>query len=451
MALNLYTGQPGAGKSYNVVAHVIIPALKKDRHVVTNIPLEVDLLEQVFGGRITQLELDALDDPDLPSLVPNGCVAVIDECWNRWPSGQRISKAPSDDLHWLKEHRHRVDDKRNAMQVVLCTQDPADLAAWVRNLIKHTFWMEKLDTVGADNSYSVKVYKGCPTGQNIPKRLLIRTTYGKYDPDIYQYYRSATQSDTDDVGDEKAMDKRSSIWSSPGFLAQMILPPILFVGSCWYMYHVYQQYQQADEPKPAKADVVAVVPGSESKGAVNPLPPSLAAAPVAVPAAEPAPVVETLGELPASVTWRVVGYMMRSAEKPSEQWRSKTGYGDVPEPETRLNGREDLVILKSIAGQRYVPLSSCRPFPDGFNYSCDVDGERVTPWSGQMGVTQTIPGSAVSGARDVSIERSGIETSRTPPAHSSSQPPSSVSQVQPQQTGTRVTGIPYTPAPRTLL
>lgn len=69
MSLNGYFGKPGSGKSYSVVEYVVLPALKKGRHVVTNIPLEGELLEQVFGGKVTQLPLDALDDPQLPDLI----------------------------------------------------------------------------------------------------------------------------------------------------------------------------------------------------------------------------------------------------------------------------------------------------------------------------------------------------------------------------------------------
>ncbi|MFU1923019.1 zonular occludens toxin domain-containing protein, partial [Klebsiella pneumoniae] len=50
MAIDAYVGKPGHGKSYGVVEHVIIPSLKQDRHVVTNIPLEVDMLLMDFGG-----------------------------------------------------------------------------------------------------------------------------------------------------------------------------------------------------------------------------------------------------------------------------------------------------------------------------------------------------------------------------------------------------------------
>lgn len=446
MALNLYTGQPGSGKSYSIVANVIIPALKKGRHVVTNIPLDHELLVEVFGGEITQLLPDCLDDPDLPDHIPHGCVAVIDECWNRWPSGQRVAKAAKNDLHWLKEHRHRVDSNGNAMQVVLATQDPSDLASWVRKLIRHTFWMEKLDTLGADNSFSIKIYKGCPTGENIPTRHLIRQTYGTYDPDVYQYYSSATQSYTTTVGDEKVMDKRTSIWRSPGLIAQFTLSPLIFLIAAYALYWTVTEQIHGDDPVPDSevvqaAEVVAPV-------LVNPPPPEPVLVSLGAPVAAPPPAMVNIR--PSSL-WRVAGYIKTSTEEPDSSWESLDGYGGSGKPLGRLRLQESMAILWSLSGTRYVPLSECDPYSDGINYSCDLDGERVTPWSGNMGLTDTLPGTAVSSVRDVAVERSETATPRT------SQPSVTSTNQQPSTSTAASRGSAYTVVedtsrtPRTLL
>lgn len=418
MSLNLYTGDPGSGKSFSVVANVIIPALKKGRHVVTNIPLEFDLLQEVFGGKITQLPLDALDDPGLPELIPNGSVAIIDECWNRWPSGQRISKAPKNDLHWLKEHRHRVDEHGNSMQIVLCTQNPSDLAKWVRDLIAHTFWMTKLEELGMDEKFSVRIFKKAPTGDpdKIPKRQLLRVTYGTYDPDVYQYYRSATQSKTNDVGVETAMDKRISLWRSPGFLFQIIGAPLLCFASVFMLFHFGGQLMADDKPVEEGADIVVAPAVEEAKPLpselVNPMPPGFV-----LPESPPGKVSEVVAvdSMRPSSVWRVAGYIRRadSSAGPNEAaWPSKLGYGNAPGG--AKIAREDQAILTSMNGVRYVALSSCKPYEDGFNYSCDVDGERATPWSGRMGMTDISPGGAVAGSRNVTVERSETVTSAQP-------------------------------------
>lgn len=57
MAIHGYVGKPGAGKSYGVTEHVVIPSLKQDRHVVTNIPLSVDDLLATFGGKLLSYRL----------------------------------------------------------------------------------------------------------------------------------------------------------------------------------------------------------------------------------------------------------------------------------------------------------------------------------------------------------------------------------------------------------
>jgi zona occludens toxin len=414
MALNGYFGKPGSGKSYSVVEYVIIPALKKGRHVVTNIPLEDELLVQVFGGQITQLPLDALDSPDLPDTIPHGAVAVIDECWRRWPSGQKVNQVAKADLQWLKEHRHRVDSSGNAMQVVLVTQDASDLASWVRKLITHSFSMHKLDTIGAANRFGIKVYLGCHTGERIPAKYLVREAYGTYKPEIYQYYRSATQSQASDlnVGDERAMDRRANIWTSGSMIAIVIfvlaaVPVGLY--SLDYFFSMADRSReaeksrvQAQQPKRLQAPPLAPLPvaGTVSAPAGNNqvqkmVPPDIPAEPV------------------ASSAWRIVGYIKRKdqgATETPQAWPSQRGYNVAPERTEGDDSRwqNDQAILRGMAGIRTVSLSACKRFPNSVEYYCDLDGERVTPWTGQQGLSESI------GAQPMREARSTVETTEKP-------------------------------------
>lgn len=410
MALNGYFGKPGSGKSYSVVEYVVIPALKKGRHVVTNIPLEGELLEQVFGGRVTQLPLDALDNPQLPELIPHGAVAVIDECWRRWPSGQRVSHAAKDDLQWLKEHRHRVDVDGNAMQVVLVTQDPGDLASWVRKLIAHSFHMLKLDTVGASGKFGIQVYQGCPTGARLPEKLMIRQAYGTYKPEVYQYYKSATQSKSFDVGDEKAMDKRTNIWTSGGMIATIAFVLLAIPLGIWSLSYFFGMADRA------KAEQLARQPGTAPRlqaAPLAPLPSSPAVSGAAVPAPAPAPAARLeSGPLPSTL-WRVSGYLKRKDSRPQlpapAEWSSRMGYGvQLDQGEAKAgNWQEDQAILTSLAGMRTVPLSACVQFPNSVHYYCDLDGERVTPWTGQQGLSQAVGAQPLASAKAaVSSEQS---------------------------------------------
>ena len=426
MSLNGYFGKPGSGKSYSVVEYVVLPALKKGRHVVTNIPLEGELLEQVFGGKVTQLPLDALDDPQLPDRIPHGAVAVIDECWRRWPSGQKVSQCSKTDLQWLKEHRHRVDSDGNAMQVILVTQAPGDLASWVRQLIAHSFHMYKLEEVGAKGRFGIKVYSGCPVGDRIPAKHLIRQAYGVYKPEIYQYYQSATQSQSFDVGDESAMDKRFSIWSSGQMIAIMVAVPLMLVLGL-YLLDGYISPKQAQAA--AKEEPLALVNPSPEQ-LVNPPPPDSLAGAALQPARNVAAVVTgpVSNEPPASGLWRLAGTMKRPDKNlpPDEAlWPSVAGHGVSNEPPSGQPKLKliEMAILVSLSGVRYFPLDQCEPFEDGINYQCLVDGERVTPWTGKQALTQNFPGTAGASPETASAERSEASAVQGVPPATAQQAP----------------------------
>lgn len=61
---------------------------------------------------------------------PNGALVVLDEVWRFWPAGKKVDKIPEAWKSFLAEHGHRVDAAGNAMQVVLITQDLAQIAAF---------------------------------------------------------------------------------------------------------------------------------------------------------------------------------------------------------------------------------------------------------------------------------------------------------------------------------
>lgn len=413
MALNGYFGKPGSGKSYSVVEYVVIPALKRGRHVVTNIPLEAELLTQVYGGNVTQLPLDVLDCEDLAELLPHGCVAVIDEVWRRWPSGQKVNRVSQSDLQLLKEHRHRVDAEGNAMQVVLVSQDPGDLAAWVRKLIAHSFHMAKLDSVGMDSKFSIKVYQGCPVGERIPSKLLIRDAVGTYRPEVYQYYRSATQSQASDlnVGDEKAMDKRANVWGSWQMKALLLMIPLcLFSGGYLFWYWVSMADRAAEKDAARHPERAQRLEAPEPPSLPSHLP---GARPVGGTQANAVPPPEKPAAPPLSGTWRVVGFMRGvDAGEPENPgaWRSVTHYGvkaDTGHDTSQWLG--DLVVLRSWGGIRTVPASECQQMQASRYYSCVIDGELVTLWSGQQGASEVVGGKPLEAAKQGTTEVIGAQ------------------------------------------
>lgn len=411
MAILGYFGQPRSGKSYSVVANQIIPALMKGRHVVTNIPVKSELLVSVYGGEITQLPLDALLDPEFPLKLPKGSVVILDEVWRRWPSGMKQNKASLIDQAFLKEHGHNVSTDGKTMQVVLVTQSQSDLATWVRNLVKFSFIHEKLDSVGLSSKFSIKIYKGCPTGAALPQKLLIRESISTYREEIWQFYTSATQSESDDlnVGDEQVIDKRTSIWGSGQMIAIMVSVPLMLALGI-YLLNGYISPKQAQAA--AKEEPLALVNPSPEQLVNQPPPDSLAGAALQ-PARNVAAVVtgRVSTEPPASGLWRLAGTMKRPDKNlpPDEAlWPSVAGHGVSNEPPSGHPKLKliEMAILVSLSGVRYFPLDQCEPFEDGINYQCLVDGERVTPWTGKQALTQNFPGTAGASPETASAERS---------------------------------------------
>lgn len=365
MAIDAYVGLPGHGKSYGVVEHVIIPSLKQDRHVVTNIPLNIDALLMDFGGTIQQLPDDWFELKDLSEYAVNGAVLVLDELWRRWPSGMLTNQASTEDKALLAEHRHRVDKQNRSMRIVLVTQDLSQIANWVRVLVESTYRVSKK----GKRHYVVSIYNGAVTGVRPPKTALLRQATGRFKKSVFVYYSSATQSDTGSVGDESTADGRASILKSYGLWA---LVGIMFAGGSFGVYGIKKFFS------PDSLEVPEVVqPDNPEPVEVKPKPKPLAPANRAAQAVYGS-VAPNSSEPRLSTLWRVSGYV-KAASKRSPLASQMLGIEHV-----ELTER---VALTNGSITRYIPLSKCEFFDGGIEVFCDVDGERVTSWSGSGAVT----------------------------------------------------------------
>lgn len=112
MAISVYTGRPGSGKSYEVVKNVILPAFKTGRRIVTNIDgIDERAIERYLepaGGDVeTVLKFGSIlkvDDDDIRkqgffptsktdtwAIVQPGDMVVIDEAQNFFFAGQQTA------------------------------------------------------------------------------------------------------------------------------------------------------------------------------------------------------------------------------------------------------------------------------------------------------------------------------------------------------------------------
>lgn len=393
MPIDAYVGKPGHGKSYGVVEHVVIPSLKQGRHVVTNIPLMVDWLLEDFGGFITQLPEDWHSRPDLADLAPPGCVLILDELWRRWPAGIKANQVQQADKALLAEHRHRVDKSGKSMRIVLVTQGLEQVASFARTLIEQTYRITKK----TKKRFRCDIYSGAATGDRPPKSQKVRETYGSYKPEVYRYYKSATQSETGEVGDESKADTRGSFWRSPLLWLIVTVIPVLFGSGLWAM-RVYLA-PLLDQGKSASAAAPVLV---------NPPPDDLQPARRST-TERTAQALTGVNSGPVmSASWRVAGAIQRSSEPPDRVWPSRDGYNAEQAPSRKF--LDDQVMLSSTAGHvRYIPAAKCSRFEDGVSWSCVVDGETVTPWTGRGAVTRVIdPESSASRSES---SRAGSERS----------------------------------------
>lgn len=218
MSIVGYAGLPGSGKSYGVVENVVIPALESGRHIITNIPLKLGRLSDDFPkGKVTLFDnREAEDDPGFFDLErhPAGVIWIIDEAWRFWKSGMKATNIPQNQKEFFTEHRHNVGEDGRTNEIVLVTQDLAQLCAFVRGLVEETYRAVKLTAIGQKNKYRVDVYMGAATGQNPGKPM--RQLYGSYKPEIYQYYKSHTRNKTDfAAGMEEKADDRANVLKHP--------------------------------------------------------------------------------------------------------------------------------------------------------------------------------------------------------------------------------------------
>lgn len=218
MSIVGYSGLPGSGKSYGVVENVIIPALESGRHIITNIPLKLGRLSDDYPqGRVTTFDnKEAEDDSGFFDLErhPPGVIWIIDEAWRFWKSGMKAVNIPQCQKEFFTEHRHCVGEDGRTNEIVLVTQDLAQLCAFVRGLVEETYRATKLTAIGQRNKYRVDVYMGAATGQKPGQPM--RQLYGSYKPEVYQYYKSHTRNKTDfAAGMEEKADDRANVLKHP--------------------------------------------------------------------------------------------------------------------------------------------------------------------------------------------------------------------------------------------
>ena len=196
--ISLIQGRPGSGKSYEAVKYHILPALKDERMVVTNISVNHDVVKKVSGADIATFlhvvddyytsDYDSKSDFYIFSKPEHydynwrsqegvGVLYVIDECHFCLPK----SGAHDAVKKFYTMHRHKGVD------IVLLTQQISQLDKQILGLVEVLCKCTKATAMGSSSRYIKKVFDGY-RGDEVDRQ------FREYDKMIFPFYKSHMQS-----------------------------------------------------------------------------------------------------------------------------------------------------------------------------------------------------------------------------------------------------------------
>jgi zona occludens toxin len=264
MAINAYVGVPGSGKTYEVVANVILPAIKAGRRVVTNVPgiksdaiwAYLDLANPDADARYGEVvyksneEILAADFfPENGSgFVGGGDLVVLDECWRFFRTWADV---PPRLKSFLTEHRHFTNAEGVSCDIALVTQNLNLICRQVRGLVELVVHMVKMKKLGRPKNYTVHLFSGNTMARRQPDTIKVC----KYDPAVFALYSSYEGKG----GNEATMDKRQNILGGAFF--SIAVPVALLVAGlgAWY---AYGWFTASQGPQTKPADTKALPKGS---------------------------------------------------------------------------------------------------------------------------------------------------------------------------------------------
>jgi len=173
MAIRLFTGLPGAGKTLRAIYEALEMKTKESRPVYH---IGIDGMKEEF---IPAAPIDSIEDW---RKLPPGSILLVDEA-HKWLPVRSPGKPP-DWIQAITEIRHF------GVELWLITQDPRNLDSFVRRLIgKHIHISRKAGFKGA----MIREFEGVSEDPNdYHNRQGTTQTPWKYPKHLFQVYKSAT-------------------------------------------------------------------------------------------------------------------------------------------------------------------------------------------------------------------------------------------------------------------
>lgn len=344
MAIALYSGLSGSGKSYEIVKNQILPALKEGRAVYTNIPLKYESLMGCFpNARLYPLFKDKSISPSEQPWpdFEEGALIIIDEAWEFWPAGQRLDKVPVAQRDFFAMQRHKTDADGKTQQVVIAIQSLDQLANWLKGQVHTHYACECLDYAGKHSSYRVNIYRGAKS------KRLINQSYGTYSPEVWCFYNSNSQGEgISGKKGEAQLDTRMNLLRTPLLKFGVPLGALVVCIAVYQLFSFFSAIGDSELSKQTKDSKVAVssatAPRYRTGGGA---------------AEATTQVIEVKPSVNYSTTWRIAGVLIDE----------KTG--------------KKLITAVGRAGYRNIDSADCEL--KNLQWYCNVDNEIVTSYTGQ--------------------------------------------------------------------
>jgi len=253
MAVTVYAGVMGSGKSYEAV-QALAQALKKGRRVVTNIsglnrdkiadfigldPSDpLDSLVVVTDEQVRAPGFWAEEDNKTSTLVQHGDFVILDEAWNF--VGVDSSLSP-ECKSWIRMHRHFVSSTGVASDLLVICQDVAGLHRFLKGVVDFVFVFQKLKFLGLSSKYSVTCYQG----NKLRRSAVVSRQNKSYNKAIFPLYQSYA---TSGPVSEQNIDSRMVLWRSPRFIVALAIGPLFLLGGAYGFYTSFSGFFETPEP-----------------------------------------------------------------------------------------------------------------------------------------------------------------------------------------------------------
>lgn len=351
MPINTYTGLMGSGKSYECVSSVIVPAIKAGRRVVTNVDgIDSDAIRAYCHDKLSapmerlgEVVHCSNDDVHKASFLPHGLdvdtfckpgdIICIDEAWRFW--GTDCKLLPEHKV-FFREHRHFVHpDTKVCCDLVLMVQDITDLHRILRVVVEVSFRTTKIKTLGWQKTYRVEMWEG----YKLTTKARVSVENKRYDANIFPLYSSYVGGS----GKELQVDKRQNVLRNPKLWLFALLAVAAF---SWGIYTLWGFFNGSRFKTTGNVSGKPVAEQQANTGG----------APIAISTSPSRPQI--------SSTWRLVGVIHAQGKS--------------------------LVVIEGPGGRIRVEHPSAF-MNTGAAMVGEVDGQRITTWSGAQPGTGSKP------------------------------------------------------------